>query len=777
MASNAIDLGFLVLLLPMSLLLTPSHSLVDESNTHCHRLKDTDCKSKITNSSLSQMKTIYLGLMLSFPDRNARPSLASDFDDGHDIAPSVYLAARQVNDRSDLLKDYEIDILRFDGGCDVFTRTAVGLNELFCSCKRPIIGLIGPSCEKSSQTVRQLTNRKDSFSMVSINYGSENNAVSEYRYSFGILGPNSIYNMAIVDLIKLNNWMRPALIYSRSGTYSKHVEILLQLANANGIKFEFSSSIYETFIPIKELKTSFSRVTVVLAPPATIFQVMCVAYHEGVTFPSYQWIFPEALDETFFNWTSFTYNEQDYHCSDDEISMSLNGSINLFLNALSEDQDVHREIDSGHSIEDYRSNYKLQAKQYAEEFGVNSQPVPWANGMYDAVWLLAIALNSSLPDFNHSLTEFRPGSTVLAEEITQRLLDINFHGISGHISFDRETGFSEEGSLILYQYGGNRTSLKVALYKGHNFTFISNHSVSFISDSFNIYYAQMEIGVTVALACSTTISLVLAVLGHAMNTCFREHKAIKASSPVLNHLIFLGCYAVIFALILNILETYRVFGDTIRSIFCNASPWFINIGHTLILGTVCMKTWRLKRIYAVSKKLSKEDIKYISNPFLFGCILVFVVLEICICMMMNIIDLNEFQMTKHLDTSMSEPVLIVKEMCNSQYFLYWFLAFSTPKAILILASFLMAYSTKFNIRELSTSNIIILAYLLAILLGMSSPLFVILHIVGIDITVEVGLTNMFSNILLHICIIVSFYIPLIHSIIAKKCHCKAHRVL
>ena len=777
MASNAINLAVLVLLLlPMSLLLMPSHSLVDESNTHCHRLEGTDCKSKVNYSSLSEKKTIYLGLMLSFPDRNARPSLASDFDDGHDIAPSVYLAARQVNDRSDLLKDYEIDILRFDGGCDVFTRTAVGLNELFCSCKRPIIGLIGPSCEKSSQTVRQLTNRKDHFSMVSINYGSENNAVSEYRYSFGILGPNSIYSMAIVDLIKLNNWMRPSLIYS--GTYSKHVEILLQLSNASGIKFEFSSPIYETFIPIKELKSSFSRVILVLASPATIFRVLCVAYHEGVTFPTYQWIFPEALDATFLNWTSFTYDEQDYHCSDDEISMSLNGSVNIFLNALSEDQDVHREINSGHSIEEYRSNYKLQAIRYSEEFGVNSQPVPWANGMYDAVWLLAIALNSSLPDFNHSLTEFRPGSMVLAERIRKRLLDINFHGISGHISFDRETGFSEEGSLILYQYGGNRTSLKVALYKGHNFTFISNHSASFISDSFNIHYVRIGIGVTVILACSTTISLVLAVLGHAMNICFREHKTIKASSPVLNHLIFLGCYAVIFALILNILETYRVLGDNIiRSFFCNASPWFINIGHTLILGTVCMKTWRLKRIYAVSKKLSKEDIKYISNPFLFGCILGFVALEACICMTMNIIDLNEFQVTKHLDTSMSEPVLIVKEMCSSRYSLYWFIAFSTPKAILILASFLMAYSTKFNIKELSTSNIIILAYLLAILLGMSSPLFVILHIVGIDITVEVGLMNMFSNILLHICIIVSFYIPLIHSIIAKKCHCKAYRVL
>ena len=775
MASNAINLATLVLLLlPMSLLLMPSHSLVDESNTHCHRLEDTDCKSKMNYFSLSEKKTIYLGLMLSFPDRNARPSLTSDFDDGHDIAPSVYLAARQVNDRSDLLKDYEIDILRFDGGCDVFTRTAVGLNELFCSCKRPIIGLIGPSCEKSSQHVSQLTNRKDHFSMVSINYGSENNTVSEYNYSFGILGPNSIYSMAIVDLIKLNNWMRPALIYS--GKYSKHVEILLQLANATGVKFELSSPIYETFIPIKELKTSFSRVIVILASPATIFRVLCVAYHEGVTFPSYQWIFPEALDATFLNWTSFTYDEQDYHCSDDEISMSLNGSINLFLNALSEDQDVHREIDSGHSIEEYRSNYKLQAIRYAEEFGVNSQPVPWANGMYDAVWLLAIALNNSLPDFNHSLTDFRPGSMVLAERIRKRLLDINFHGISGHISFDRETGFSKEGSLILYQYGGNRTSLKVALYEG-NFTFISNHNASFINDSFNTHYAKMEIGVTIVLACSTTISLVLAVLGHAMNTCFREHKAIKASSPVLNHLIFLGCYAVIFALILNILETYRVLGDTIRFLFCNASLWFINIGHTLILGTVCMKTWRLKRIYAVSKKLSKEDIKYISNPFLFGCILVFVALEACICMTMNIIDLKKFQVTKHLDTSMSEPVLIVKEMCSSRYSLYWFLAFSTPKAILTLASFLMAYSTKFNIKELSTSNIIILAYLLAILLGMSSPLFVIFHIVGIDITVEVGLMNMFSNILLHICIIVSFYIPLIHSIIAKKCHCKAHRVL
>ena len=129
----------LLLLLTLLCILTTNHGLVEESEVSCDgRLKATDC-NKLEQRSGTKT-TIYFGLMLSFPDPQRREYLASSFDDGHDIAPAVYLAVREVNNRTDLLKDYDIEIFRLDGGCDVTTRTVIGANELVCSCKN-IVGI------------------------------------------------------------------------------------------------------------------------------------------------------------------------------------------------------------------------------------------------------------------------------------------------------------------------------------------------------------------------------------------------------------------------------------------------------------------------------------------------------------------------------------------------------------------------------------------------------------------------------------------------------------
>ena len=130
--------------------------------------------------------TIYFGLMLSYPDPLGRKALAATFDDGHDIAPAAYLAVEQINNRSDLLSDYQVKLLSLDGGCDVTERTVIGINNLACSCE-PIVGIIGPSCGASALMVGEFTGR-DQFSMVTIHYGEQNILGNReiFPFAFGI---------------------------------------------------------------------------------------------------------------------------------------------------------------------------------------------------------------------------------------------------------------------------------------------------------------------------------------------------------------------------------------------------------------------------------------------------------------------------------------------------------------------------------------------------------------------------------------------------------------
>ena len=405
-------------LLAFNHMLIKSNGLVEENRVRCDRLKPETKDNKLTQKSGGK-ETIYFGLMLSFPDPQGRPSFTSSFDDGHDLAPAVYLAVTQVNDQTDLLKDYDIEILRLDGGCDILGRTVIGVNELVCNCKN-IVGIIGPSCERSSTIVSQFTNRAD-FSMITINYGGQNAGIGSYSYAFGILGSKSIYSMAFAELIKHNNWTNYALLYSGSNHhYSTLGRELFNLTSLIGFPPRFISDIYDNFIPLRAVKRSFSRVVIIIDSPRVILRTLCLAYHEGIVFPSYQWVFQGTMSQDFSN-TSFKYEGRIYSCSESEINASVNGSINFFLNALQDDKDEDTCSEGG-----YHDGYELETHAYSKEFHVPSKTSEWAKGFYDAVWALAYALNSSLVDLNASLIDYELGSPVLAESIKNHMLDLEF---------------------------------------------------------------------------------------------------------------------------------------------------------------------------------------------------------------------------------------------------------------------------------------------------------------------------------------------------------------
>ena len=482
MESITKEILFLSLLVFHQLLLQ-SNCLVEENHVRCDGLRPATKTNEPQKRSggINYKETIYFGLMLSFSDPQRRPSFTASFDDGHDIAPAVYLAVKQVNNRTDLLKDYDIEILRLDGGCDVRGRTVVGVNELVCSHKN-IVGIIGPSCEKSSKTVSQLTNRED-FSMITINYGGQNAGTGNYPYAFGILGNKSMVSMAFTELIKHNNWTNYALLYSGSNLhYSNLGRELLNLTSLIGFPPSFTSAIYENFIPLRAVKGTFSRVVVVIDSPRVILRTLCLAYHEGLVFPSYQWVFQGTIPQDYSN-TSFTYQGNVYSCSESEINVSINGSINFFLNSLQDGEDE----DTG-PRKDYHNGYELEANAYSKKFHVPSKTREWAKGLYDAVWALSYALNSSLVDLNSSLTNYELGSAVLAESIKNHMLDLKLHGVTGIIKFNNNTGFNEKGFLDILQYNQAKNYIKLGCYKDSQLKFLPN--ISLRAQSLLIHFSR-----------------------------------------------------------------------------------------------------------------------------------------------------------------------------------------------------------------------------------------------------------------------------------------------
>ena len=132
-------------LLPCILLINLQTNCVQGIDTRESCNRADGCETTKRNDNM-----IYFGLMLSFPDPLGRKSFTSNFDDGHDTAPAAYLAVEQINNQSDLLSDYQVQLIPLDGGCTVTERTIVGINNLACNCE-PIVGIVGPSCGTSAR--------------------------------------------------------------------------------------------------------------------------------------------------------------------------------------------------------------------------------------------------------------------------------------------------------------------------------------------------------------------------------------------------------------------------------------------------------------------------------------------------------------------------------------------------------------------------------------------------------------------------------------------------
>ena len=742
--------------------------LIDESYVFCDR--HSGCFNHCCDSEGEQScgRTIYFGLMLAYPDPQGRASLSADFDDGHDIAPAAYLAVEQINNRSDLLSEHDIQLIQVDGGCTVTERTVIGINELSCNCK-PIIGIVGPSCGTSAELVSQITGRKQ-FSLITIHYGERDSLGdrSKYPYAFGILGSSLVNAKAFVELMKRNWWTKVAVLYSEDNVDSFAVAVHIQqiIGNTKDFEVAYSSTVYDSYIPIQDLRFSFVRVIIILASPEITLRALCLAYYEGLVFPNYQWVFNGRFDSDFHE-ILFTYEGEVYSCSKADINISVKGSINLVWNTISDQRsEVSRMYtDTNLTYQEYLTRYDLQRGDYAIRFNVSSIETEWAKGFYDAVWSLAFALNDSLKELNMDLTQIKPGSTVVAQTIGKHMLDIDFQGISGRIKFDNKTGFNIDSTVNIYQYNENKTSTKVGLYVLENLTLLPNTNPMFITATFAGVYVRVQSYIAILFLVVVVASLLLALPAHVVSFVYRNHRAIKASSPRLSNMIFLGCYFILIGTSLLILTHSVNIKSEIKSPLCVVIPWILTPGTTLIIGTVCMKTWRLYRIHYVSRRGYTYDSKaqmHISDYFLSAAVLFMIAIDFIICLIWTTVDpLKANPHQEIIQEGDSLPVIQVDDHCQSEYVVYWVTVIVAYKGILTLCSLLLALPTRIRIKEFKTKNVIMFVYILSMVVGLGVPLYTIVTIIDISVTICFIVLCLNLDIVVYVCLFTLFLPPMI----------------
>ena len=545
-------------------------------------------------------------------------SLRPYWDGGLAVLPAAQLAVEHVNQDPMTIPGYRLELLNVDGGCNIFSRALMNFAEHILHGP-PIAGIIGPGCTPSVLAVSSILGRPET-ALPNIHFATSPflEDRSKYGNTYGIRGSSLATVQTAISLLEYNQWDKIAVLFD-SDTYS-HLNKNLRETVTNELekmRVVFYSVVYDTYLPFDSLVKNSARVIILFTTPPFVRKLLCMAYVKGMVFPYYQWVVVGHHLEDILKDTMFHYDGMFYNCSNTTILKD-----NLLVVHRVKNVNVNSPLVSEHTYNDIYQHYLRKLNSTLNDNSAHSlTPDVRAAITYDAVWALTMAINTTLTNLKGSIniSNVQYGNKIFANEIKRSLAKIAFNGASGYIKFDSMSGYVNRIVDIVHINSSIGVNV-VGFFDGRGISITNNDSQIFIntttiSRTETVHPAVAAIFLLIILFLSS-IALVL----HIVSTVKRKHPSIKASSPVLNHFIFTGCYTWIVASIIYIivLKTLSTEDEQIYAKCCDAvTVWLLPIGWTLIFGTLVAKTWRIYKIFVHFR----DPGHLISNRALIGFVL------------------------------------------------------------------------------------------------------------------------------------------------------------
>jgi len=137
------------------------------------------------NAATSRKDKLYLLTLLPYPD--SKPTLQPSWPEGPSILPAIELAVEHINNNTDILAQYKLDLINDNSGCNVVTKAYLSFIRNIVYETNSIVGTIGPGCSTSSLAISELTGN-DEVALINFHLGGSlllgNRA--QYPYSFGM---------------------------------------------------------------------------------------------------------------------------------------------------------------------------------------------------------------------------------------------------------------------------------------------------------------------------------------------------------------------------------------------------------------------------------------------------------------------------------------------------------------------------------------------------------------------------------------------------------------
>ncbi|XP_077992097.1 gamma-aminobutyric acid type B receptor subunit 2-like [Glandiceps talaboti] len=380
--------------------------------------------NRTSNPSSGEKIPLYLGTFFS---------LGGNWEGGG-IVPAVEMALSQVNERDDVLLDYELRMVWNDTQCESGVATRVFFHQLQYPPTK--IMILGPPCSPGSRVMAETGVH---WNLLVLSYSAASPALSnreKYPYYFRTYIPDTAFNAARVRLIKDFGWNRVATIHENYPIFSLAIDDLLTQLKQNNITVIKSESFSENpKNQIENLKNSDAKIIITNTYATKARRIFCEAYKQGMTGPDYVWF---LIGWYMKSW--WEIEDDTIDCTNEEIIQVVKSSFYISTEPLplSPSDDV---TIADITAAEFEKMY-LERMEWPENKKYNyNELAPYG---YDAVWAIALMLNETLQvleskifsdNSTRRLEDFNYDDNEMAMIFFEKLSESNFIGTSGPVTF------------------------------------------------------------------------------------------------------------------------------------------------------------------------------------------------------------------------------------------------------------------------------------------------------------------------------------------------------
>ena len=553
---------------------------------------------------------LYMLLLLMIPDSRDY----AGWDAGPSLLAGARVALKEVNERSDFLHGYRLGLIESGHeACALPSTTHVqGLVNLidnainpFREGVGPIVAVGGLMCSGPTSSISPVAGRPgvDILQLSGSNSPVFVQDKDSYRYLWRFLVSASIYGDLLQDLMDIYNWTRVVVVYDSGSVYYRGIALaFLNDINASDNKevavvvaITLTDNVYFETV-ISSIKSNFVRVIFVFTNSHQAAKLLCMVQEEGLVYPNYQWV---LVDNNIEFLTSALY------CEEETV---LAGANHALITSFQLYQDSDKILVSNETYEYYEEKYQMEFEQIQDEYNATFTPdSEYAGIVYDQVWALAMALHTAIPILkrkNLSIEHYSYGQPEITSILQQELSKVQFVGASSQVRFGANRDVSTKVNIFRIQT--NRVEKLVGEYNGlAQVALTINVSADEVpDDEWNPEPILLPVYATSILLTADGLVMLFVTFNLVLIIIHRNKPELKAISPYLSVLMFIGCYILCASALCNIIMTGISIKDRVFTAFCNLHYIFLFNGVILIFNTLFIRLLRVYRIFS-NKSLSQ----------------------------------------------------------------------------------------------------------------------------------------------------------------------------